>query len=49
VGQVADVVVLGPAANRRGITEDYLEIDLPAGAAARGERISVVIERARAG
>jgi threonylcarbamoyladenosine tRNA methylthiotransferase MtaB len=43
VGQLADVVVIGSGDDRRGLTEDYLEIGLAASAAARGERINVVL------
>ena len=43
-GDVADVVVLGGGAKRRGLTEDYLEIDLDDPALGRGERIDVLLE-----
>jgi hypothetical protein len=42
-GQLADVIVVGNGEQRRGLTEDYLEIDLPPGAGARGDRIEIVI------
>ena len=43
-GQVADVVVLGGGAIRRGLTEDYLEVDLDDQGLGRGERVDVVLE-----
>ena len=46
LGQVADVVVVGAGGNRRGISEDYLEINLAASAAARGDRIDVRLSAA---
>ena len=44
VGQTADVVVIGGGAKRRGLTEDYLEIDLADSDLGRGERLDVVLE-----
>lgn len=43
VGQVADVVVIGSGDRRRGLTEDYLEIELVGVEAGRGERIDAEI------
>ncbi|HET9424290.1 MAG TPA: MiaB/RimO family radical SAM methylthiotransferase [Gemmatimonadaceae bacterium] len=42
VGQVADVVVVGSGDNRRGLTEDYLDVAVPA-AVARGARIDLAV------
>jgi threonylcarbamoyladenosine tRNA methylthiotransferase MtaB len=42
VGQVADVVVVGSGAGRRGLTEDYLEVAVPL-TAGRGERHDLVV------
>ena len=39
-GQIADVVVTGSAGDRRGLSEDYLEVVVPGGAR-RGERLDV--------
>lgn len=44
IGQVADVVVVGSAERRRGLTEDYLDIDLAGTVFARGERMDVLLE-----
>ena len=44
LGQIADVVVVGGGATRRGLTEDYLEVDLVDSHRARGERADVVLE-----
>lgn len=43
-GQVADVVVVGAGSARRGLTEDYLEIDLVETQLCRGERIDLALE-----
>ena len=43
VGQIADVVVVGGGSKRRGLTEDYLEVDLSS-EFVRGERVDVVLE-----
>jgi threonylcarbamoyladenosine tRNA methylthiotransferase MtaB len=42
LGQLADVVVIGSSAQRRGLTEDYLETAVPEGAT-RGDRLDVRI------
>ena len=42
-GQVADVVVLG-GLSRRGLTEDYLEVDLDDQSLGRGERVDLILE-----
>jgi threonylcarbamoyladenosine tRNA methylthiotransferase MtaB len=42
VGQWADVVVIGSGADRKGLTEDYLEVAVPIGAG-RGERLDLRI------
>lgn len=44
VGQTADIVVVGGSNSRRGLTEDYLEIDLVESDLGRGERGDVVLE-----
>lgn len=44
LGQTADVVVVGGGSKRRGLTEDYLEIDLVAETLPRGARADVVLE-----
>jgi threonylcarbamoyladenosine tRNA methylthiotransferase MtaB len=45
VGQIADVVVVGGGATRRGLTEDYLQIDLVDDShIGRGERVDVVLD-----
>jgi threonylcarbamoyladenosine tRNA methylthiotransferase MtaB len=43
-GQVADVVVIGGGSSRRGLTEDYLEIDLVDQSLGRGQRVDAVLE-----
>jgi threonylcarbamoyladenosine tRNA methylthiotransferase MtaB len=43
VGDVADVVVIG-GGPRRGLTEDYLEIDLADQSLGRGQRVDVILE-----
>jgi threonylcarbamoyladenosine tRNA methylthiotransferase MtaB len=43
-GQVADVVVLGGGPTRRGLTEDYLEVELDDQRLGRGERVDVVLD-----
>jgi threonylcarbamoyladenosine tRNA methylthiotransferase MtaB len=43
-GQVADVVVVGDAARRTGLTEDYLEVELGDVKAGRGERLDLRLE-----
>lgn len=47
-GQVADVVVIGSGERRTGLTEDYLEIDVPE-AVGRGERLDLVLEGSATG
>src|SRR5258708_2597646 len=42
-GQIADVVGIGGGVGRRGLTEDYLEIDLGDSRIGRGERADVVL------
>jgi threonylcarbamoyladenosine tRNA methylthiotransferase MtaB len=42
--QVADVVVIGGGSPRRGLTEDYLEIELADPSPGRGERVDVRLE-----
>jgi threonylcarbamoyladenosine tRNA methylthiotransferase MtaB len=44
VGQIADVVVIGGGEARRGLTEDYLDIELESSSFGRGERVDVVLE-----
>jgi len=44
VGQIADVVVVGSGSKRRGLTEDYLEVDLIGEHLPRGARVDVVLE-----
>lgn len=44
VGQIADVVVVDGGATRRGLTEDYLEVDLPGSNIGRGERVDAVLD-----
>ncbi len=44
LGQTADVVVVGGGSKRRGLTEDYLEIDLVGETLPRGARADVVLE-----
>ena len=43
VGQIADVVIVGGGATRRGLTEDYLEVDLVGADLGRGDRVDVVL------